>query len=203
MANDITVCIAAHPARARNGMLDRAIASVWKQTLLPHRIIVQMDHDLEGGHVTHGKMLEGVNTEWVAFLDSDDEFEPHHLRRCLDFALEQEADYVYPWFETVPAGGDPFPERFGTPWDDTNPVCTTVTVFVRSALALEVGFRGLDPDRALRERGAMGEDWMFTLGCLERGAKIVHLPERTWLWHHHGFNTSSNPGNGDARMFRQ
>lgn len=198
MADEITVCIAAHPVRAINGMLDRAIASALKQTRMPHRVIVQMDNEREGGHVTHHKMLAGVNTPWVAFLDSDDEFLPEHLERCLFWAKENDADYVYPWFETVPPNGDPFPDRFGTPWDNDNPVCTTITVFVRTELAQAVGFKSWDAEQAIREKGMMGEDWQFTLGCMERNAKIVHLPERTWLWHHHGMNTSSNPQRGDA-----
>lgn len=200
MSNDITVCIAAHPARARNGMLDRALASVSKQTLLPHRVIVQMDHDLEGGHVTHHKMLDGVNTEWVAFLDSDDEFYPEHLEKLLAFALETEADYVYSWYDIhPPINGDVLP-HFGKVFDNANPTLTTITIMVKTELAQRVGFQGPQEGETLEY--VMGEDFRFTLRCVDEGAKIMHLAEKTWAWHHHGANTSSNPKRGDAARDR-
>lgn len=118
---------------------------------------------------------------------------------------------------------DPFPGVFGRPFDPARPVQTTVTTLVRRELAQAVGFVG--EGRALPGTGSRagstwegpigamaqtldvlptptghpaGEDWRFTLGCIAAGAKIVHHPEVTWLWHHHGLNTSGQPDRGDA-----
>jgi hypothetical protein len=33
------------------------------------------------------------------------------------------------------------------------------------------------------------EDWYTWLRLLDAGATFVHLPERTWVWNHHGQNT--------------
>jgi hypothetical protein len=192
--NEITVCIAAHPPRARNGMLDRAVASVNRQTLLPHRLVIQMDHNREGGDVTHSKMLEGLTTPWVAFLDSDDELHPQHLERLLATALETDADLVYPWFDVV-GGTDPL-GMFGQPFDGDRMVNSNyipVTVLARTDLVQQVGgFEALHSE-------AKCEDWGLWIKLYRAGAKFVHLPERTWIWHHHRNNTSSNPNRGDAR----
>jgi len=192
--NEITVCIAAHPPRARNGMLDRAVASVSRQTLLPHRVVIQMDHNHEGGDVTHSKMLEGLNTPWVAFLDSDDELHPQHLERLLATALETGADLVYPWFDSV---GMPDPVGcFGMPFNGAKLLrgnYIPVTVLVRTELVQAVGgFEAVQDSHKC-------EDYGLWLKLFRAGAKFHHLPERTWIWHHHGANTQSNPNHGDAR----
>jgi hypothetical protein len=159
-----------------------------------------MDHDLEGGHVTHDKMLRGVNTPWVAFLDSDDELGPEHLEKLLNFALANEADYVYSWYTIHPPVDRDVLPHFGKPFDPAKPTLTTITNLVRTELAQKVGFQG--PTEGTRQKGTMGEDFRFTLGCVKEGAKIMHLPEKTWIWHHHGGNTSSNPQRGDAKNQR-
>jgi hypothetical protein len=193
----ITVVTPVHPARQRNGMLDRAAASVTAQTLPPARHLVVVDEDGQGAAATRQRGLDQVDTDWVAFLDSDDEFLPHHLERAWACAQETGADYVYPWYEVV-GGSDPMPGHFGRPWDPAAPRLTTIVVLVRSELAKQVGFLhalsgqvGVDP--------SSGEDWHFVLGCNALGAHIVHLPEKTWRWHHHGRNTSGRAGRGDAR----
>jgi hypothetical protein len=104
---------------------------------------------------------------------------PEHVARLISMAAATGADYVFSWFEVV-NGFDPFPQHFGKTYDVNDPHHTTVTTMVRTKLAQEVGFR---------DAGG-GEDWDFTLRCIELGAKIVHLPQRTWRWHHGTGNTS-------------
>jgi glycosyltransferase involved in cell wall biosynthesis len=137
-----------------------------------------------------------VSTEWVAFLDSDDEFLPNHLEVLHTAAQEHEADYVFSWFETVPPGRDPFPQHFGKLWDNNLPRHTTITTLVRTSIAQQVGFLKYGKPG---EMICSNEDWFFTLGCLEAGAKFYHVPERTWRWYHHGKNSSGMPTKGDAR----
>lgn len=182
---NVSVVVPYHPARATNGLLDRAVASVHAQTM-PHQLITVCDDSREGAGPTRQRGLEQVTSPWVAFLDSDDEMDPNHLERLLAFAAATGADYVYPWFRVV-GGTDPFPFFFGKPWDDSAPHSTTITILVRTELAQQITFENRE-----------GEDHWFTLQCVEAGAKIVHLPERTWTWHHHRFNSSGRPGRGDA-----
>jgi glycosyltransferase involved in cell wall biosynthesis len=192
----VTVVVPYHPARVKNGMLARAVASINGQTL-PHELITVEDTRREGAAATRQRGLDQVTTEWTAFLDSDDELDPTHLQQILACAEQTGADYVYPWFRVV-GGSDPFPMFYGQPWDDAHPHQTTITILVRTGLAQQVGFRQPPAGSTIHgQRG--GEDWHFTLGCLNAGARIVHHPARTWTWHHHGANSSGQPGRGDAR----
>lgn len=196
MTLDIGVVVPAHPARIERGLLGRAVASVWAQTLPAAELHVAIDRRRDGAAATRNRGLAAVQSEWVAFLDSDDEFLPHHLERLAAHAVETGADMVYPWFEPV-GMTDPL-GRMGMPFD---PVAiqtanyVPVTVLVRTELLRSVGgFTNLHDGS---ER-ATCEDWGAWLALIDAGAKIVHLPERTWRWHLHGGNTSGRTTQGDA-----
>lgn len=194
---NITVCIPTHPARVKNGMTTRAIASVLGQTLQADSIIVENDTAKTGAPATRTRALHRVNTEWVAFLDSDDELKPEHLEVLFDHAVYESADYVFSWYEPVGFGGDPL-GHFGKAWDPENPTQTTITTLVRTELAQSVGFR-TPPAGATINGERYGEDFQFTMECHAAGAKILHVPQRTWLWNFHGMNTSGLSTNGDAK----
>lgn len=204
MAGDeVTVVVPFHTQREKNGYLQRALASIDRQTVPGGVQVIAVRDELgQGAPATRHAGLMMVDTPWVAFLDSDDEMDPEHLTKLLGTAKESGADYVYSWFRIRGGGSDPFPQFFGKPWDNDKPHHTTITTLVRTELAQSVGFMkaGME-EEALRDRGRMAsdEDWQFTLGCWEAGAVIVHHPERTWTWYHHGANTSGLPGRGDAR----
>lgn len=185
MSAQVTVVTPYHVQREHNGMLERAAASVRAQTVPVEHVLARDVHQM-GAAVTrnHGMML--VKTPWTAFLDSDDTMDPDHIAQLLACAEETEADYVYPWFRVV-GGSDPFPMFFGKPWDNDHPHSTTITILARTELVRQVGFRQVS-----------WEDWDFTLRCIQAGAKIVHLPVRSWTWFHHGKNSMGTPGRGDA-----
>lgn len=191
----VTVVTPFHEQRRANGMLDRAAASVRAQTVPVEHILAEDIHHL-GAAITRAHGLALVETEWTAFLDSDDEMDPDHIEHLLACANDTGADYVYPWFRVV-GGTDPFPMFYGKPWDDASPHQTTITILVRTGLAQEVSFHDASQNTALATWGA--EDWHFTLGCLTAGAKIIHLPRRSWTWHHGPHNSSGLPTRGDAR----
>lgn len=182
----VTVVTPYHPQREANGMLERCAASVRAQTVPVEHILAQDVHRM-GAAITRNHGMALVQTEWTAFLDSDDEMDPDHIEHLLACAQETGADYVYPWFRVV-GGSDPFPMFFGRPWDDTAPHSTTITILVRTELAREIGFRQIPAN----------EDWDFTLRCVAASAKIVHLPRRSWTYYHHGYNSSGLPDRGDA-----
>jgi len=181
----VTVVIPYHTAREQNGMLARAVRSVEAQTV-PCEIVQAKDVHGMGAAITRNHGLALVKTPWTAFLDSDDEMDSDHVEKLLRCAEETGADYVYPWFRVV-GGSDPFPMFFGRPWNDNAPHSTTITILIRTELAKRMGFQSIP-----------SEDFNFTLRCMNERAKIVHLPERTWTWHHHGKNTSGRSGIGDA-----
>lgn len=184
---DITVVIPSIPARTV--FLQRAFYSALNQTLKPDAISVAFDLAARGAASTRQEALNRANSKWVAFLDDDDEFLPEHLGTLYDTAMSTQADYVYSWFtDTRP---DPI-GTFGKPFDPKNPTQTTITTLVRTDLAKEIGFKDSEEGKTINgER--WGEDFQFTLDCVAAGAKIVHVPARTWVWHWHGGNTNGRP----------
>ncbi len=186
---DVTAAIPAHPARLRSGMLNRALQSVSAQTLPPAAVSVAIDVAREGAPATRQRALDAVRTPWMANLDSDDEWLPEHLQVLVDAAIDTGADYVYSWFH----GPDPFPQHFGRAFDPEDPIETTSVILIRTELAREVGYEKI-PERLHNT----GEDYRMTLGCVALGAKIVHVPRRTWNWHVGSHNTSGLPDRGDA-----
>jgi glycosyltransferase involved in cell wall biosynthesis len=189
----IDVIIPTIPPRAGpGGMLERALASVRRQTMQPMDVHIVTDVNREGAARTRQRALERATAPWVAFLDDDDELMTPHLQALYQFAIATRCDYAYSWFVVV-GGVDPFPKTHYTePWDNANPRQTTIVTLVRRELAQAVGFA--QPDRGLEVDGQRwGEDYTFTLGCMDAGGKIEHLVQRTWIWHHHGTNTSGMP----------
>lgn len=197
MIPGITVAIPSIPPRA--SMLHRAVGSVLAQELPAAAVSIAVDLEKQGAAITRDRALRAVRTEYTAFLDDDDVMLPQHLRVLMDGALEHGADYVYSYFTIVNdegrevQGSDPL-EVFGVPFDHAAPHQTTITTLVRTELAQQVGFRE-PPWGKLVGRHAHGEDFLFTEECVAAGARVVHIPQRTWLWFHHGFNTSGSPRN--------
>lgn len=199
---EITVVIPAHSARVANGMLDRAVKSVEEQLLPAADISIAIDEAGDGAAVTRQRALEAVKTSWVAFLDSDDWFYPEHLRVLAAGARIYGADYVFSYYMVHLPDGKPWPANdplghFGRPFNPARPHQTTITTLVRTELAQRIGFRE-PPPGALINGERYGEDFQFTVECAQAGAKIVHIPRRTWAWRHHRGNSSGQPGRGDA-----
>lgn len=203
---EITVCIPAHPARVANGMLDRAVASVKAQLLPAADISIAVDEDGDGAAVTRQRALDAVKTEWVAFLDSDDWLYPEHLKVLAAGAKIFNASYVFSYYMVHFPNGQPWPANdplghFGKQFNPQKPHQTTITTLVRTDLAKAVGFHEPPEDSVVGgHRG--GEDWHFTVGCVDAGARFYHVPRRTWAWVHHGANSSGIPGRGDAAARR-
>lgn len=196
----ITVLIAAHPARLRNGMLTNALASVAAQTKQPEAVVVVNDCDRKGAGATRRTLLSFVKTEWIAWIDSDDEWLPEHLEKLYRVAVETDSVYVFSYFH----GADPFTDggkapdgHLGRPFNVCDPHHTTMAILERTDIALEAGFDDSQPGPF------SNEDWghisRFCKIACERGLKVTHLPERTWIWRQQGQNSSGQPNQGDAR----
>lgn len=187
----VTVCIAAHPARLKNGLLARALASVMAQTFQPEEVIIVNDKERLGAGDTRARLLDRVSTEWIAWLDSDDEWSPEHLEKLLRVALDTDSVFTFSYFH----GAKPF-DHFGIPFNPCTPYHTTMNVLVRTEIAKEVGFPVSAPGTF------SNEDWAFITGvakiCCERGLKMTPLAERTWTYHAGHGNSCGQPGQGDA-----
>ena len=185
---DVTVCIPSIPPRAP--LLQRAITSVLAQERPADALSIAIDNHKQGAAMTRNRALFAVKTEWVAFLDDDDEMYQRHLRRLFEHQELTGADVVFPWFDVI-GGLDPFPVLEGLEFKPETPHSFPITTLVRTQLALEVG--GFPVERDPQNTVGAGEDWYFWLKLIEAGAHIVHLNERTWCWHHDSGNTGGLP----------
>lgn len=194
----VGVSIASIPPRAK--MLARALRSVCAQTWEPNQIVVHIDHEGVGAAEAKNRALAAISTEWVAFLDDDDEFHPPHLEALYTCAQQTGADLVYPWFTGINSDGlFAVPDEhgrlrtpFGQPWIDDIHIpyirqagnFIPTTVLCRTELARQVGgFVGRDGTDS-------GDDYGLWMRLLDAGAKFAHLPERTWQWNGHDAHTS-------------
>lgn len=182
----------------RSEKLNRAVQSVYAQTLRPEALIISEDTDRLGAPGNRDAGLSRVSSPWVALLDDDDYFYPDHLDTLYRAALDTGADIVYSWFD-VEGGTDPFPENFGKPWNPEAPVQTTVTILAKTEVLRKVGGYSnptplIEQELELHAQGnTIGEDLRIVLAANAQGAKIVHVPKKTWCYVHHDSNTSGLP----------
>ena len=192
----VAPAVAGIPYLPGGSLYAQALHSAQNQTCPPAGgISVALDQNGEGAAKTRQLPLEAVRTAWVAFLDDDDLFYPHHLETLYGLVTEHGADYAYSWFD----GNDPFPMHRGRQMDPTDPHHTTMTVLVRTELAKQVGFAN-HPDA---NADWTGEDWNFELGCLNAGARFVGTGEITWHYRVHQSNTSGLPARWAPRWERR
>lgn len=192
MEPGVTVLIPYHRARIANGFLGRAIGSVVSQTRPPERIHMYEDINRHGVGQSRRELICSVVTEWTAWIDSDDEWLPQHLDTLMKVA-ESAPDiaYVYSWFH----GPDPL-GHFGKPFNPCTPHHTTMGILERTSVAQEAGFCDT------QEGPYSNEDWYHIVKvseiCCKENLRMVHIPERTWIYHQQGQNSSGKPGQGDA-----
>jgi glycosyltransferase involved in cell wall biosynthesis len=167
-------------------MLVEAVRSVADQERLPTAHIIEWDLAHEGPAVTRNRALAKVDTEWVAFLDDDDELFPNHLSALLTHAERTSADIVYPQW-CYAGQGDPLhiPPTF-----DAGQLrqgnFIPVTTLCRTRLVHAVGGFPTGADIPRADGGQLLEDWGFLLRLLEAGAVFSHLREPTWRYNPHG-----------------
>lgn len=179
----VTVCIPTIPPR--HDLLLRAVKSVMGQTHPAAAVSIAMDLYGAGAWRTRNRAMDAVHTQWIAFLDDDDELLPSHLERCLQTARETGADVVVPWYDVV-GGQDPVPGHRVLPVDPYRMHSFGITCLLKAEVANQAAFRP-------REETGLPEDFHFWIQLGALGAKFAKLPETTWLWHHHGLNTSGLP----------
>lgn len=200
--SDITVCIATIPPRER--MLRRALASVVTQTLQPAAIIVEYDHEHTGAAATKNRAAAKADTPWLAFLDDDDQFLPHHLETLRGAAALNQVfggfpDVLYsiPEVPQSPTKRDPN-GRYGVPFDPEElrrrSYIQTTSLIRRSVFERAGGFQL--PDRTMPGGAPCPyDDWGLWLAILEQGGRFLHVPEVTFIWNHWGRGEAGVPGN--------
>lgn len=190
VSNSVSVVIPTIPTRGE--FLRRALASVTEQVIHPTAVHIEYDYQRFGAATTRGAALRHSTTMWTAFLDDDDEFRPDHLQVLLG-AAGSHVDVIYTGCVVFDKDGGEVPlqeewGRFGQQFDAAllrKKSYLPITSLVRTSLAQEAGFW---PRRT--ENDSQHEDHTFYLNMLDAGARFMHVPVKTWFWHHHGKNTS-------------
>lgn len=209
---EVTVVIATHPGREE--MTAEAVASALAQTEPPDAIIVEYDRHRTGAAATRNRALRGVRTPWVAFLDSDDLLQHNHLQVCLDELERTGADLVYPGF--TPDGGPdqtataqdgrvvrPFGVPFGPEqerWFRERGGFIPVTHVCRTDRVKKAGGFPQQGRFKVPAGNVSGdcEDYGLLLAMLDRGARFVHVPVKTWIYRFHAGNTGGRKGERTA-----
>ena len=190
----VTVCIATIPTRPKQ--LKQALLSVIIQTLTPDAIVVEYDHHHTGAAATKNRALAKVSTDFVAFLDDDDQFMPSHLASLMRAQIINKASVVYsrPFIPQIVNHEDPS-GRHGLPFsaDELRKRSyIQTTSLIRTDLFQEVGGFQCPPHSDY-------DDWGGYLALLNADAKFYHLNEQTFIWNHWGAGTPDRPGNTSGR----
>jgi hypothetical protein len=183
--HEITVVTPSIPPR--HVLLQRMMASAADQTHPATAFSMALDIRKEGAGPTRTRALRQAQTDWVAFVDDDDELLPCHLEVLVQAQVETDADVVWPWFQVV-GGSDPIRGNRGRQWDPAVPHTFPITALVRNELAQKCHF-----PPPLEGVGCSGEDFDFWMQLSNMGAKFHHVNEVTWCWHHDSGNTSGMP----------
>jgi glycosyltransferase involved in cell wall biosynthesis len=206
----VTVVIPSLPERSN--WLARAVRSVERQSAPPADVIVHVDHDRAGAHVARNAALEQVTTEWVAFLDDDDQFHKDHLQTLIDGANKSGADLIGTYPEPDPPGladalvccwkGIPVRGPVNVPWGPEQldhldarkgvrcPHCggrrgsyIMATNLVRAELIDKIDGFPAPMSMGDEYAGCGAEDYLFLLALLDAGARFHHVTgKRTWTY---------------------
>lgn len=188
----VTVVIPTMPSRKI--LLQRAVNSVLVQTYPHVDYKVSIDFARSGSAVTRNRALDRATGDFVAFLDDDDFLLPNHIALLVATAQETGADVVYPGCRVVDRAGKEIPlqeewGRFGKEFDGDllmKKSYIPVTSLCRTDMAKRARFGPpfWDPTSPY-------DDWGFYTRMYRiEAAHFFHLPQTTWVWSHHGRNTS-------------
>jgi glycosyltransferase involved in cell wall biosynthesis len=185
----VSVCIPSIPTRSHL-LTSRALPSVFTQTHPVSEIAVSFDLKKEGAWENRNNAIKMANSEWIAFLDDDDEFQPHHVGTLLNAAHEHQADVVWGWFEVI-GGSDPFPMHRGRQWSIDTPHIFPITCLVRRSLILDSNATFMSDNQNIGSWE--NQDCPFWKSIHDAGGNFLAIPDTTWNWYHHESNTSGLP----------
>ena len=205
----VTVII---PVYNREEYLRAALDSVFLQTRLPDEVIVVDDGSTDntpavaesypevtllrqsnsGVSVARNRAVEAATSEWVAFLDSDDLWQPTKLE------LQMAALEANPVFEACTCNTMALQEPGGTPGPPPSniPPGTDIAAGLRGSLRLPPGSVIARRERVLQVGGFDDsarpcEDWDLWLRLVDAGCRFLLVPEALLLIRAHESNLSN------------
>jgi glycosyltransferase involved in cell wall biosynthesis len=197
----VTVAIPTIPGREQL-LLGRALPSVWAQTRPAAAVAVVRDSRRRGAWWARNLACAMAVTGWVAFLDDDDEWLPHHLQVLVAAGEASGAGLVYAYSEPVGArdglavvddAGRLVPRPVDVPfgprqaeWLRRVGNFIPLGYLVRTQLVDEVG--GF-PRPFSDDWPQAHEDWGFLVRLLDHGVRFHNAAQVTWRRHLHHANT--------------
>lgn len=167
---NIAVITPSLPTRAY--LLCRAIESVNQQTLPPDEHLICVDYSHIGPARIRNQLISSTVCDWIAFLDDDDRFDPHHLHTLAERA--DEADVIIPYCRF---DGPPLPAKYhNRPYDRRvmrSHGIFPITVLARKETMEEAG---------LFHPADRYEDWSMFNRMADQGARFLVLPTQTWTY---------------------
>lgn len=146
-----------------------------------------------GAALARNAGIQAAQSEWVAFLDADDEWLPQKTERLTAAAMDNTCGVVYSDYWLDLSGRRSISQCISADklWPSIryrNPFPPSVAMVRRELLVQLGGFRPLS-------RTGSAEDWelAFRLACV---TEFVHVPEPLTVYFVHAANSS-----GDERMF--
>lgn len=205
MNKTVAVCIPSIPVR--KVQLARALSSVINQTHPIDEISVSIDNRRSGAAANRNRAWQNTSSEWIAFLDDDDELDPEHVAVLMAHAEQTGADLVFPWHRILRYGqpiGDALPQR-GIKDEDIPEALRLsnfipINVLVRRSLLEEVGGFPIPGSAEWPPKDC--EDWGCWLRILDAGGVISHIDKVTWTWHHWGWGRPGEAGNTSGQADR-
>ncbi len=196
----VTVAVPTIPARKTK--LRKALSSIMAQTYPVSAVSVAVDLHGEGSAVTRNRALAAVQTEFVLFLDDDDQLLPKGLETLVLGQIDSktDADVTYGLPRIVDAQGNVRPRFFEAGGPEVfdpellkQKSYIPVVSLVRTDLAKRAGFE------FSQDANGSYDDWGFYKNLLALGADFYHVNTETFIWNVDGNNTSGRPDRGDAR----
>lgn len=168
---DLTVVIPTVPGRAH--LLAEAVGSVIAQTEPYTEIRIVRDERRTGPSTTRNRGAAHLTTEWVAFLDDDDTWNPNHLATLAAHAGDADVVYSLATIEGRP-GWDPQQRTF-------DPDRLRRENYIPNGGIIRSSF--FDSVTGYPADGQhLYEDWGLWLELLDADARFHCVPERTWTY---------------------
>lgn len=150
-----------------------------------------------GPAMARNAALEQAKGRWVTFLDSDDLWLPQKLERCLEFACERDAAFVYTGFRRIAATGG-YPGRY---------ISVPATLSYRQLLgntAIATSTVMLDTMRTgpVRMRKTYYDDFDCWLQILKKGLQAHGLNEDLMRYRVMSQSVSRNKGKSALKVWR-
>lgn len=150
-----------------------------------------------GPAMARNAALERAHGRWIAFLDSDDLWLPQKLERCLEFARDRNAAFVYTGFRRMAATGGEPGRYIGVPASLSYRQLLGNTAIATSTVLLDTSHTG-----SVRMRKTYYDDFDCWLQILKKGITAHGLDADLMRYRVMEKSVSRNKGKSALKVWR-